>query len=84
MDFSSLCEKEIVDISTGEKLGYVNDVVFDEKSARILSLVTSGSSSWRLFSKGKKTEIGWSEISVIGNDTILVSPAKADDKGKNA
>ena len=84
MEFSALSEKEIVDISTGEKLGYVDDVIFDDKSARIISIITSGSSSWRLFSKGKRTEISWSEICVIGNDTILVSPRKGADQPKNS
>ena len=35
MDFSSLCEKEVVDISSGIKLGYVENLIFDEARATI-------------------------------------------------
>ena len=40
--FSELCCKEVIDIHTGFRLGYVCDVELDDKEGCIASLVTPG------------------------------------------
>ena len=40
--FSELRYKEVIDIHTGRRLGYVCDAEFDEKEGRIISLITPG------------------------------------------
>ena len=77
MDFLSLCEKEVVDISSGIKLGYVENLVFDEARAAISCIVVSGrGQQFRLFSKPEAFEVPWQDIKVIGDDAILADASK--------
>ena len=40
--FSELRYKEVIDIHTGQRLGYVCDAEFDDAEGRIVSLITPG------------------------------------------
>lgn len=76
---SDLKDKEIIDISTGKKLGYVDDVEFDTKTETILSFILYG--SLRLFGLlGRDDDliIRCKEIEVIGEDAILVKINEED------
>lgn len=58
MLISTLCEKVVVDISDGAKIGYVDDVFFDENTAAIKTLVIYGRPRLAaMFSKRADTEI---------------------------
>ncbi|MEG1996297.1 MAG: YlmC/YmxH family sporulation protein [Oscillospiraceae bacterium] len=70
-DFKS---KELISIHDGTKIGYVDDLVFDDDLATITSIVVYG--RLRLFGLlGREDDvlIDWSSIEVIGRDTILVN-----------
>ncbi|MDO5559466.1 MAG: YlmC/YmxH family sporulation protein [Oscillospiraceae bacterium] len=81
--FSELRKKEVIDINTGDKLGYVDDIELDTDSSKVLALIIYGRSGlfW-LWSKEPDIVIQCSEIKVIGRDTILVSPANISEKVK--
>ena len=67
--------KAIIDISTGEKLGYLKncDLSIDEKNGEIKALVLPKSKLNALFMQQDDcSEIAWEKIVKIGTDTILV------------
>lgn len=70
---SAFCQKEVVDANSGEKLGYVDDVIFCERTAQIEKIVIYGKGRMLgLFKKMKDIEVAWSDIRVIGEDTVLI------------
>ena len=71
--FSELRYKEVIDIHTGYRLGYVCDLEFDDREGCLASLVTPGRP--RLFGLlGREDDyvLPWSCIARIGRDIILV------------
>ena len=62
---------EVVDISTGSKLGYVRDYKVDLSTNKVVSLfIPSNSKGW--FSKEDDIEIPWEKVVKIGVDVLLV------------
>lgn len=76
MLFSELREKDVVDIETGERLGYIDDVIISEKTAQIEKLVINGRRLLGLFGKARDVELSWSDVAVIGTDTIIIKTRK--------
>lgn len=63
---------EVIDISTGTKLGYIKDLVIECNEYKILSiLIPREKNGW--FSKNNDFEIEWDKITKIGTDIILVN-----------
>ncbi|KEI01489.1 YlmC/YmxH family sporulation protein [Clostridium botulinum] len=62
---------EVIDVSTGSKLGYIKDFLIDCIDYKILSLIIPREKS-SIFSKDENIEISWSKIIKIGVDVILV------------
>ncbi|AEB76203.1 YlmC/YmxH family sporulation protein [Clostridium botulinum] len=62
---------EVIDVSTGSKLGYIKDFLIDCIEYKILSLIIPREKS-SIFSKDENIEISWSKIIKIGVDVILV------------
>ncbi len=73
MTFSKLCEKEVISIKSGKKIGYVDDVEFDKGSANIERLIVYGKPKLMGF-KGKEQNIiiDWCDVVTFGDDTILI------------
>lgn len=67
-----LRELEVVNVCTGEKIGYPCDFEFDLEEGRILALTVPICDSFVLFGKREKCIIPWCKIECIGEDTILV------------
>ncbi len=67
-----LKNKEVININTAERIGYVSDVEFGEDSGTIEALVVPRRGG--LWSKLTGTEviIPWELIEVVGKDVILV------------
>ena len=53
--FSDLRYREVIDIHTGLRLGYVCDLEFDDSDGRIISLVTPGRAKMLGLLAGKTT-----------------------------
>ena len=71
--FSELCCKEVIDIHTGFRLGYVCDVELDDKEGCIASLVTPGRPRFfGLFGREEDYVLPWKNIVRVGSDIILV------------
>ena len=70
MDFK---HKEVIDIITGKRLGYVQDVCADLNTGTITSIIVPGNKKIiNFFSSGNDIEIPWNKITCIGEDLLLV------------
>lgn len=72
-----LRKKEVIDILTGERLGYIDDVEMNVEKSAVQSFVIYGRE--RLFGiLGKEDDvvIPCSEIKVVGNDVVLIKHTK--------
>lgn len=71
--FSELRYKEVIDIHTGQRLGYVCDAEFDDAEGRIVSLITPGRPKFfGLFGREDDYVLPWKCIVRRGADIILV------------
>jgi YlmC/YmxH family sporulation protein len=71
--YSELCYKEVIDIHTGFRLGYVCDVELDDREGCISSLVTPGRPRFfGLFGREEDYVLPWKNIVRVGSDIILV------------
>ena len=65
--------KEVINVSDGRRLGFVQDVNAELDSGTITSIVVPGSSNFfNFFSSDNSMIIPWSAIKCIGDDVILV------------
>ncbi len=72
--FEDLKCKEIINIKSGKRMGYVDDIEFDSCTAKICKLIIYGRCRFfGLFGREEDCCICWSDIEIIGEDTILVS-----------
>ncbi|MBQ2688328.1 MAG: YlmC/YmxH family sporulation protein [Clostridia bacterium] len=69
-----LRRKEVIDSLSGSRVGFIDDVEIDTLTANVRSVVIFGRP--RLFGILGKSEdviIPWSDITLIGEDTVLVT-----------
>ncbi len=72
--FTDLRCKEVINISTGCRLGRVDDVEIDSQSAKIQTLIIFGRPKFfGLFGREDDILVEWCNIKMIGEDTILIS-----------
>ncbi len=65
--------KEVINITDGRRLGYVQDVTADLESGIITSIIVPGTNSkLSIFSGNNDIVIPWKNIKCIGDDIILV------------
>ncbi|MCC8169219.1 MAG: YlmC/YmxH family sporulation protein [Oscillospiraceae bacterium] len=69
----SLRQREVVNIATAERLGFISDVEINDKTGNIEAIIVP-KHGWllkRLFGGGELI-ITWTAIEVVGEDLILV------------
>ena len=65
--------KEVINITDGIRLGFVQDVTADLESGLITSIIVPGNVKlFNVFSKDSDIVISWQDIKCIGDDVILV------------
>lgn len=72
MKFCGLRQKEVVNILDGSSLGFINDLIIDECTGRICSIIVPGSCGFKSILRQKCYVIPWDNICKIGEDVILV------------
>lgn len=73
MTLHELSEKDVIQIKTGENLGRIDDVIFDEGTARLQSVVLRGRSHlFGLMGYDEDLIIPWEALKTIGTDVIMV------------
>ena len=82
--------KEVINIRSGSKIGYVDDIEFDAESLTVKSLVIYGRGHFfSFFGRDDDVVIKCRDIEIIGTDTILIStnetilPKTIDVKAKS-
>ena len=75
---SDLRYREVINISTGARLGYVSDVILDIHEGRITALIVPGPARFfGIFGRESDYILPWSAITQMGSDIILID-GKAD------
>lgn len=75
---AELKNKQVVCVKNGCVLGYVYDIEFDTASGSLTSIVIPGRPRFMgLFGHEEDIVIPWSEIEVIGRETVLISAEAA-------
>ena len=68
-----LRQKEVINIRTAEKLGFIRDVEINFENGKIDAvIVPKRKNLFFLFSSEKEYEILWSDIVKIGEEVVLV------------
>ena len=81
--FSALRYKEVIDVHSGFRLGYVSDGEFEDGTGQIEALVTPGKAKFfGLLGREDDYVIPWSSIVRIGSDIILVDHKEAFQRRK--
>ena len=76
--FSDLRYREVIDIHTGFRLGYICDAEIDDADGRICSLVTPGKAKFfGLLGREEDYILPWEAVTQMGSDIILID-GKAD------
>ena len=70
----SLRHREVIDIKTGERLGFIDDAEINLETSQTVALVIYGRERlFGLFGKENDIIIPCSKINVVGEDVILIS-----------
>ena len=65
--------KEVINITDGKRLGYVQDVTANLETGVITSIIVPGNTKMlNFFAGGGDIVIPWEKIKCIGNDVILI------------
>lgn len=70
--FSSLRDKEIVNMADGSRLGFACDLEIDPACGKICALLVPGRTKFFKSGKCREISIPWNCIVRIGDDLILV------------
>ena len=83
--FSELRTKEIVDVKTGLKIGYADDIGIDTSNGTIVSMTVYGKSrALGLLGRDDDITIKCSDIELIGEDAILGNYSNSVKTSNNA
>ena len=76
--FSDLKYKEVIDIHSGNRMGYVCDAEYDDDCGQLISVITPGKAKFfGLFGWEDDIVIPWTDIVHIGHDILMID--KKDD-----
>jgi len=65
--------KDVINIRDGTRLGCANDFEIDISCAKVVSIIVFGKLKFfGLLGRGKDIIIRWNDITVIGEDAILI------------
>ncbi len=74
MRLSDLQNKDVVDLSTGNRIGSVIDAEISDKTGNIMKIIIYDKKGFlSVLRGGEEVCINWSQIKKIGSDVILVS-----------
>ncbi|MCR4793893.1 MULTISPECIES: YlmC/YmxH family sporulation protein [Ruminococcus] len=84
LSFEELCRKEVIDIATGERLGFIDDIKVDIESGNVESLVIYGCVRlFGLFGRENDTVISCKDIKVVGEDVVLVQRDNSAERAQS-
>ena len=84
---SDLRYREVINISTGARLGYVSDVILELQEGRIAALIVPGPARFfGIFGRESDYVLPWEAITQMGSDIILIdgkANIRRDSRDKN-
>ena len=72
MTLRDLSAKDVIQLKTGENLGRIDDVVFDEHGGQLQSVILRGRAQLLRLLAATMTYPPWESIRTIGTDVIMV------------
>ena len=73
MTLRDLSSKDVIQLKTGENLGRIDDVVFDEHGARLQSVILRGRAHcFGLLGSDEDLILPWESVKSIGTDVVMV------------
>lgn len=73
MTVYELCERDVVNVTTGQNLGKVDDISFEPETARITGVILYGRLKlFGLLGREEDRYIPWDRVRRFGEDIILV------------
>ena len=69
---SEFRQKEVLDIESGKRLGYICDMELDEEAGKIISVTVPSGKIFSSVIKNSDKIIPWEKIIKIGEDMVLV------------
>lgn len=82
---SDLRLREVINVSDGRRLGYIDDLEVDVASGQVTAIILPARARlFHLFPRSEEVVIPWSQIRRIGTDVILVEPAYLVDHTRSA
>ncbi|MGN0666571.1 MAG: YlmC/YmxH family sporulation protein [Huintestinicola sp.] len=85
--FSELRSREVINVATGARIGYIDDVRLDTQSLRVDSLIIYGRPRlFGLLGREEDVVVRGTDIVMIGSDTVLIRNNNDDlfDMHKNS
>ena len=83
MRIGDLHYKEVINISTGQRLGYVSDLEFEMQTGKVLSFIVPGRRRlWGRLPGDTDYIFPWESIIRMGDDTILITSDSKDPQVK--
>ncbi len=73
-----LREREVINVCTGEKLGFPCELEIDVDCGQVLSVTVPKSQGFLGFGKREEYIIPWCRIECIGEDTILLKASERE------
>ncbi len=71
---AELRRKEVIDSLSGSRVGFIDDIEIDTLTAGVRAVVVFGRPRFfGLLGKSEDVIIPWSDISLIGEDTVLIT-----------
>lgn len=69
-----LRNKEVINKDNGCRIGFIDDLVIDTKTAQVCSLIVFGRCKFMgVIGRREEYIIPWEKIDIIGEDTVLVN-----------
>ncbi len=82
--FEDICRKEVIDMTSGERLGFIDDIELDINGGSVSSLIIYGGQRFfGLLGRTDDTVLTCGEIKVIGEDIILVERSQESSEMKS-
>lgn len=73
MTLRDLSSKDVIQLKTGENLGRIDDVVFEEHGARLQSVILRGRAHcFGLLGSDEDLILPWESVKTIGTDVVMV------------
>jgi YlmC/YmxH family sporulation protein len=75
MRLSTLCGKEVINLSDGARLGVIGEceLMFDERTGNIMSIVLPNKSGlFNLFGDSRCVNVPWDTLKRVGDEVLIV------------